>query len=207
MSTTATVSPAQRFERAMVNTCAGCAQPTANRKFCSLRCWSSHANAKRHGRPLAERFWPRVDRRGPDECWPWFGARDAGWYGVLGLGSRRDDSRHLERAHRVAWSLANNDGAPIPDGLHIRHRCDNPPCCNPGHLLTGTPAQNVQDKVERGRAPNGEQHSGAKLTAQLVRQLRAECRQRGALAAFARAHGIPYITAYDAFRGTTLRHI
>jgi hypothetical protein len=98
--------------------------------------------------PLAERFWPKVDRRGPDECWPWLGAT-AGSHGygaisvcTVGFG------RKLQRASRVSYVLANG---PLEVGMIVRHACDNPPCVNPAHLVSGTQYDNVQDMVERGR--------------------------------------------------------
>ena len=61
--------------------------------------------------------------------------------------------------HRVAWELANG---PIPDGLHVLHHCDNPPCCETepsdaypeGHLFLGTEADNQADKAAKGRGRN-----------------------------------------------------
>lgn len=51
--------------------------------------------------------------------------------------------------HRLAWTLANG---PIPDGLHVLHHCDNPPCCNVEHLFLGTNADNAADRDAKGRA-------------------------------------------------------
>jgi hypothetical protein len=51
-------------------------------------------------------------------------------------------------AHRVAWMLAHGE---IPDGLCVLHRCDNPPCINIDHLFLGTHADNVADKMAKGR--------------------------------------------------------
>jgi hypothetical protein len=55
------------------------------------------------------------------------------------------------KAHRVAWTLANG---PIPAGMHVLHTCDNPPCCNPGHLWLGTQADNMADMARKGRTSN-----------------------------------------------------
>lgn len=64
-------------------------------------------------------------------------------------------------AHRVAYELING---PIPEGLMVRHKCDNPPCCNPSHLTTGTAKDNAQDAVSRHRASTGVRNGRAKLT-------------------------------------------
>lgn len=87
-------------------------------------------------------FWRNVDRRGPDECWPWRRGCDRDGYGRL----RRD--RVDLRAHRVALETAVG---PIPVGMSVCHRCDNPPCCNPAHLFVGTNRDNVLDMVGKGR--------------------------------------------------------
>lgn len=59
------------------------------------------------------------------------------------------------RAARLAWALFRPEN---PDGLVVRHRCDNPPCCNPNHLELGTIADNNRDTVERGRTAKGERN-------------------------------------------------
>lgn len=90
-------------------------------------------------------------------CVVWTGRRDEKGYGRAG---RR-------KAHRVAWETANG---PIPTGLCVLHRCDNPPCCNPAHLFLGTQLDNVRDREAKGRgvAPP----SRAKLTDAQVREMR-----------------------------------
>jgi hypothetical protein len=89
---------------------------------------------------LEERFDKYTERRG--DCLVWTGLR-RGEYGRVSIdGEQRD-------AHRVAFEIHNG---PIPKGLEVRHRCDNPPCVEPTHLLLGTQADNMQDMKERGRS-------------------------------------------------------
>ncbi len=94
------------------------------------------------GESAEVRFWAKVDRTG-DGCWEWQASRDRKGYGqfaIKGSGSFG--------AHRLAYAYAVG---PIPDGLMLRHTCDNPPCCRPDHLIPGTAYDNAQDAVERGR--------------------------------------------------------
>jgi hypothetical protein len=95
--------------------------------------------------PLEQRFWGKVVRGTPDECWTWIGGHDHRGYGYLRLPGR---SGGQTGAHRVAWMLANGD---LPEGCHVLHRCDTPSCVNPRHLFLGTNYENVQDKVAKGR--------------------------------------------------------
>jgi hypothetical protein len=87
-------------------------------------------------RPLLERFWPKVDRRGPGECWPWLAGKSHG-YGVISAGGRY--GRRLP-AHRVAYEALVG---PIPPGLVIDHLCRNTACCNPAHMEPVTAGENV----------------------------------------------------------------
>lgn len=95
--------------------------------------------------PEFQWFWELIDQSdGPDACWPWLGERVANGYGCTYIKSRR------VLAHRMALMLSM--GEP-PDGKpQALHSCDNRPCCNPAHLRWGTPADNIADCVERGRA-------------------------------------------------------
>ena len=67
-------------------------------------------------------------------------------------------------AHRLVWEVEN--GMQVPDGLVVRHKCDNPRCINPSHLIVGTHADNMRDRNERGRQAHlrGEANGCAKLT-------------------------------------------
>ena len=101
-----------------------------------------------------QRFWRYVDRRSPDECWPWMAGRtssDGNGYGVSYAFSRGAGKRGRENhAHRIALSL--NLGRPITPGAHVLHSCDNKWCCNPAHLREGTHAENMRDNKIRGLA-------------------------------------------------------
>jgi hypothetical protein len=94
-------------------------------------------------------FWSKVDiSSGVKACWLWFGARKPNGYGNLRI------NKKYMLAHRVAFELANK--IIIPDGLKVCHVCDNPPCCNPNHLMLGTVRSNAADMVIKGRAKNKE---------------------------------------------------
>ena len=118
-----------------------------------------------HGgiRPLLERFSERVDKRGPDDCWEWTAGRIPEGYGRITHRRKRYD------AHRLAWEIAN--GRPVPEGMEVCHRCDNPPCCNPAHLFVGTTLDNALDRERKGRGLTG-RSPNAKLTADSVREIR-----------------------------------
>lgn len=133
------------------------------------------------------RFWSRVRVGELTECWPWQGPCTPGGYGSLKWLGRQ------QAAHRVAFLLAN--GAVSP-GAVIRHSCDNPPCCNPLHLLSGTHADNVMDRVMRRRGAVGERVATARLTEAQVLDIIADVRSAKALA---RVYGVSRATI-DAIR-------
>jgi hypothetical protein len=82
-------------------------------------------------------------------CQPWQGYRLKAGYGMLNTGPQPDGKHGLRYAHRLAWELAN--GRRLRDGEVVRHTCDNPPCCNPAHLLVGTQADNIEDAAAQGK--------------------------------------------------------
>jgi hypothetical protein len=58
----------------------------------------------------------------------------------------------MEHAQRVAWEVKHG---PIPHGMHVLHKCDNPPCVAVEHLFLGTHADNMADKIAKGRQRGG----------------------------------------------------
>lgn len=117
----------------------------------------------------------------PGGCREWDGFRDRDGYGRI-----RFRGKSSCAVSRVIWELLNG---PIPDGLHVLHQCDNPPCINPDHLMLGTHEENMADKVKKGRSAKSagrryaaEAYSGrrgtkrptSKLTEEQVRAIRAD---------------------------------
>jgi hypothetical protein len=99
-------------------------------------------------------------------CWERQGGTRSG-YGIIGYQGR------TRTAHRVAWEVFNG---PIPDRLHVCHKCDNRRCCNPEHLFLGTQQQNIDDMFAKGRQSTSEQratHGNARLSPEDVRAIRA----------------------------------
>lgn len=171
--------------------------------------------------PLADRFWPKVDRRSPDECWLWTGAHHPAGYGRIGIGG--SGSRMAPATH-VAWMLCN--GTPVPPGMLVCHHCDNPPCVNPAHLFIGTPKDNQQDmsrkgrakaprlrgsshplRVDPSRAARGEEHGCALLTAESVVAIRNafSCGER--ITSLARRFGVARPTIRRVVLRETWRHV
>jgi len=100
-------------------------------------------------------FWAKVDRRGPDECWPWLGYCSDNGYGQASMGQKR-----RFQAQRVVWVLAHPDEPQPPVVRHLV--CDNPPCCNLAHLAGGTYADNSADMVAKDRQASGDRN-GARI--------------------------------------------
>ncbi len=98
---------------------------------------------RRNGRPLADRFWERVNKS--DGCWLWTGGKSTSGYGQICVTTGR-----IERTHRVSWFLATGEWP--PSGLHVCHHCDTPTCVRPDHLFLGTHQDNMRDMVSKGRS-------------------------------------------------------
>jgi hypothetical protein len=115
--------------------------------------------------PDAKRFWASVDKRDPNECWPWTAsvntARDG--YGRFWI------KRVEYRTNRMAFYLHYGIDPGEQDACHT---CDNPPCCNPVHLFTGTRKENLDDAKRKGRTAKGANRGAAKLNDEQVREIK-----------------------------------
>lgn len=136
--------------------CPSCGEFFAKAKpqevYCSLHC----------------AIWPRIKQGDPDECWLWLGGLAMG-YGAGTFHKRRYKVSRVVLGEKLGRELTNEEQA--------LHRCDTPACCNPAHLFVGTGADNMADKVSKGRQRNGtadlrgERHPLAKLTEEDVKYI------------------------------------
>jgi hypothetical protein len=141
-------------------------------------------------------FWSSVENRGhEDECWPWVGPLDGNGYGVTSVRGKK------AQAHQVAFVLSS--GVLINKQV-VRHSCDNPPCCNPEHLLAGSKADNSMDMVTRGRSLVGTKQPNAKLTEENVMAIRLDHRSQSVLA---KEYGVARRTIRSIKTRKTWRHI
>jgi hypothetical protein len=172
----------------------GCDREPRARGWCKrhYEIWRRHGNAehqirKFHGRghngeSTSERL-QRKSRTVASGCREWTGWCDGGGYGRVSVG------RTMRPAHVIAWEQSN--GRQVPDGLVVRHTCDNPPCIEPTHLILGSQSQNVADMFQRGRCDrSGERNNSAKLTADAVQAIRAKHAVGQSVSSLSRDYGV-----------------
>lgn len=148
--------------------------------------------------PVEVLFFARVGEPTDGGCMEWQGCRQPPPGHAYGRFLHEGRSRY---AHRIAWQLMYG---PIPNGMDVLHRCDNPPCVNPEHLWLGTHADNMRDAANKGRVPGrsmpGESHPNAKLTWAAVDDVRASNLSSKALAA---KYGVTVGCIQEVRNGTT----
>lgn len=189
-------------------------------RFCSRQC----ADASRV-RAIDERVWDHVNKDGPTPphvadlgpCWEWAGDRVRHGYGVIRNGSK-GAGRTL--AHRVTYAVTFG---PIPEGLHVLHKCDNPPCVRPDHLFVGTHADNMADARQKKRFAAGDRSPSrlfperlrrgsrgywAKLTEEQVAEIKAMYRPyRVSQHTIAKMYGVTRGTIAQIIQGKAWRHV
>ena len=150
------------------------------------------------------RFWAKVEKAGPDECWMWLRYTNTAGYGKV----RINKIGHY--AHRLAWSISS--GREVPCGLCVCHRCDNPACVNPGHLFLGTQAENLADMVKKGRQgrhgrAKGEANGSSKLTDGAVRGILESVSKGETLLSIGERYGVTKATVWKIKERRAWRHV
>jgi len=120
------------------------------RMICSMKAAEQPVNFPNPFVKLTEgdisRFWKKVNKSGADDCWNWTAGKFRSGYGAFSVLTK------LLKAHRISYMITNG---PIPEGLFICHKCDNPSCVNPSHLWPGTNSDNLMDASRKGRIAFG----------------------------------------------------
>jgi HNH endonuclease len=145
----------------------------------------------KHNTP--ESFWSHVLTT--ETCWIWQGMKQRGDYpyGLIAYQGKR------WMTHRLAWTLTHG---PIPDGMFVLHRCDNPPCVNPAHLFLGSILDNILDAIQKGRWGKR-----GRLTARDVASIRALSEQGVAQTTIAAIYGVHQTNIHAILRRKTWRGV
>jgi hypothetical protein len=167
----------------------GCRLLRGRTKSCGCK---ANSRNNRPTVPVAARFWAKIEKGYPGQCWGWTGALNSSGYGTL-----RGSGRTEFRAHRFSYELHHG---PIPAGLLVMHSCDNRACVNPAHLSVGTVADNNSDRDAKDRC-------AVKLNASHVREVRLMASSGNRVAEIADTFGVTPTAIYHVLKGKSRRLI
>ena len=151
--------------------------------------------------PLVTRFFNCVFPEPNSGCWLWVGGLGAKAYGSI-----RSESGKKIGAHRLSYEMHKG---PIPLGMFVRHKCDNPPCVNPDHLEVGTHTDNMCDmyKRQRNRQRKGSSHHKAILDEATVAAIKQTLSEGVTGALLAVKYNVSVSTISLIRRGKIWRHV
>lgn len=129
-----------------------------------------------------------------------------GWKNDRGYGRLLGGKSGRKPAHVLSWEMAN--GREFPDGMFGCHSCDTPPCVEPSHIWPGTIADNTADMVAKGRSARGTRNTNAKLTDDIVREIRMRHQAGGVtMTRLAAEYGVTKALVSYVVRGLIWRHV
>jgi hypothetical protein len=114
----------------------------------------------RWGRDPVEHFLMKLEPEPNTGCWLWTGGVDKDGYGKFQLFILPERKQVHMRAHRFSYALEHGV---LPSQM-LLHSCDTPACCNPYHTREGTQAENIAEKVARGRHARGSRVGTSSIT-------------------------------------------
>ena len=139
---------------------------------------------------IFDRFNKNYRKNKKTECWNWKSSKYQSGYGRIMF------NYIVYRAHVLSYLLYKGN---IKKGLLVCHKCDNPKCVNPDHLFLGTPKDNIQDCIQKGRFT-----SGRKLIHKLVVEIRNSDQT---VLALSKQYNLSRSTIYDIKNNKTYRNI
>ena len=139
-----------------------------------------------------KRFFDKVKKS--NGCWEWKAQKNKDGYGRFKLDGK------VVYSHRVSWEMYNGT---IPESMAVLHHCNNPGCVNPDHLFLGTHADNVADRVAKGRSATGSENGRAKLDEEKVAAIREMLANGDTKTSVADKFGVDRKAIYDIGIGKT----